>query len=588
MIARHTLFAFAFLSLMLSPFALAQTVSFTSDLITNTGLKLAHDGDFNNDGREDLITDCGQQVAVSLSEGDGVYGLPVCYPLPSGAVDDYIVGDFNNDGSLDLVMVNGTNVFYEYLNDGTGEFHVHSKFAAKAPVFTITAADMNHDGKIDLALAGSANKVYVYFGNGKGSFSAGPVTAMSFKSSLDIGDFDGDGNADLLGQSNGFQIAYGDGHGHFQTTPGQGSDIIYKPYDINGDGKTDLIGVPFDFSINGNLYYNFISALYGQSNRTFAFQNIQLAQYDTGDLPPAVADLNGDGINDIVVTEASDFHGSPPFTVDVLLGKGDGTYQPEQAVYSYSDIHTFDNDFINGPAYVGILRLNHDTKPDFYIAGLTESHQDIIVFFRNTTPGNFPACAAPDKAVGFNLCSPTSTVSSTTSVKFSIGAGNQTPGRKVEVWIDGKKTVENLKEFSNYSFLDKTLTLAPGTHHVGIFSSGWDNLTQQYDWTGGPGVTFPLTVKSTKCSVNPGLMVCSPLNNSTLGSSVHAWAAGKLNGTNVVRMEVWVDGVKKFTSRNSNTLDTHLSLEPGLHKFTYFLVGNNGTKNSATVTATVK
>ena len=52
-------------------------------------------------------------------------------------------------------------------------------------------------------------------------------------------------------------------------------------------------------------------------------------------------------------------------------------------------------------------------------------------------------------------------------------------------------------------------------------------------------------------------------------------------------MEVWVDGDKKFSTFNSNTLDTNLDLSPGSHKFTYYLIGTDGTKLSSTVVATV-
>ena len=71
--------------------SLAQTVTFTPDLLTNNSFLFngAVAADLNNDGREDLITTCGSgsgngQFAVNLSTGDGVYAPQVCYSLPSG------------------------------------------------------------------------------------------------------------------------------------------------------------------------------------------------------------------------------------------------------------------------------------------------------------------------------------------------------------------------------------------------------------------------------------------------------------------------------------------------------------------------
>ena len=143
------------------------------------------------------------------------------------------------------------------------------------------------------------------------------------------------------------------------------------------------------------------------------------------------------------IIEASDCKGSGPETVNILLGNADGTYQPGQAVYS-------SNNQIVQPY---VLRLNRDSKPDLSVAEAASPYSDI--FFTNTTPGKFPACAPPDRGIGITLCSPSSTVVPGSPVHFSIGAASQTPGRKVEVWIDGKKMSENLKQsFSHYSFLD--------------------------------------------------------------------------------------------------------------------------------------
>jgi hypothetical protein len=82
--------------------------------------------DFNNDGREDLVSNIfavqtsGVGVFdVRLSTGDGTYAAPTQYTLPNGAsFSNMTVGDFNNDGSADLAVsaTNGThgNVVFLY------------------------------------------------------------------------------------------------------------------------------------------------------------------------------------------------------------------------------------------------------------------------------------------------------------------------------------------------------------------------------------------------------------------------------------------------------------------------------------------
>jgi hypothetical protein len=55
--------------------------------------------------------------------------------------------------------------------------------------------------------------------------------------------------------------------------------------------------------------------------------------------------------------------------------------------------------------------------------------------------------------------------------------------RKVEVWVDGVKQVEQLDGFSRYSFLNHTLDLDSGSHQVDIYAAGWDNDLQQKSFT---------------------------------------------------------------------------------------------------------
>src|SRR5262249_55062508 len=99
---------------------------------------------------------------------------------------------------------------------------------------------------------------------------------------------------------------------------------------------------------------------------------------------------------------------------------------------------------------------------------------------------------------------------------------------------------------------------------------------------------FPLTVGTTQCAppTKPGVNVCSPLNDSMVNSPVLVYARGAVNGT-ILRMEVWVDGVKKFSTFGTNTLKTTLSLGPGELRFTYFIVNTVGQKWSQTVHASV-
>jgi hypothetical protein len=445
---------------------------------------------------------------------------------------------------------------------------------------SIAAADVNHDGRIDLLFSAAVNgdnKLHVWFGNGSGGFSTGPATPIILFGLLSIGDFDGDGNADVLNQEFDFssagEVFYGDRTGHFTATPQFLDDSRFASYDVDGDGKMDLITAPFAFSTNGTTYFNILRVYHANANRTFTVHQVLLANCTVSGLPPSVADFNGDGINDIMVTEGADCQGSGPETVNVLLGNPDGTYEPEQLVFTGPSTDTLLEPII--------VRANRDTKPDIVVRDsvFTNAGQQSILLL-NTTSGGFPSCKAPNHYTGITLCAPTSTVAAFSAVKFSVGAANQTAGRKVEVWIDGKKMSEQRKHaFSYYSFLNASYNLSAGKHNVSVVSAGWDNLVQKFQ--------FPLTVGSSTCAApaTAGVNVCSPLNNATVGSSVLAWASGTSTGT-AAQMQVWVDGAKKATA-SGRTLKTTLSVASGTHKFTYFIINTAGQKWQQTVFATV-
>ena len=53
-------------------------------------------------------------------------------------------------------------------------------------------------------------------------------------------------------------------------------------------------------------------------------------------------------------------------------------------------------------------------------------------------------------------------------------------------------------------------------------------------------------------------------------------------------MEVWVDGVKMYSTYNTNSLSTSIALPVGSHRFDFYAVNTTGAKWVSTVYATVK
>lgn len=613
---RRVAIHFCVLASLLSVTASAQvtfsTTTYSSDsilwnyLLSPSGTMRA---DLNGDGREDFITSgfCSGSFSVRLSTGDGAYGSPACYTIPSNSevATNFAAGDFFGTGNMDVAVEDEVGDLYIYSNaSGNGTLTLASSTTLPNGEGGILAADVNHDGRMDLVYeVGNPNgggTVQALLGNGDGTFTPGPITTFTMRVDAGeqaIGDFDGDGKVDILvGDSGGeeIEILYGDGTGNFTPGPtiggspaGETSAVLtlYQPFDVDSDGTMELIGSPFTYTFCGTGCFptiaenNYLDLESGHYNRTLTSQKIPLQHCSMSEYPPQVADFDGDGIADIIVAEDSDCKGDAPYTFNFLKGNGDGTFQPEQVIYSTTDLISDWH----------VMRASHSSKPDlalfqYQLVNNTLTNPEDLVLV-NTTSGNFPNCTPLNNlATGINICGPTSTVGANPNVTFSLAGSNQTPGRNMEIWIDGQKMAENLKNtYSYYNFINQNIQLTQGEHQVAVFSVGWDYsllLTQ-----------FPLLVGSNTCAP-PGTFavnVCSPLNNSTLTSPVLVDASGSVDsGSAIVRMEVWVDGVKMYSTFGSNALNTSLNLAPGWHQFTYFIVDNSGNLASTTVYAAVQ
>ncbi len=137
-----------------------------------------------------------------FGDGAGNFSFPT-YIFPGVTPFSIAVGDFNGDGKQDLVVANrGSNNVSILLGDGAGHFSAATNF----PVFafkpqSVAVGDFNGDGKQDLAVANSlfnSNNVSILLGDGAGNFSGATNFAIgSGPVSVAVGDFNGDGKQDL-------------------------------------------------------------------------------------------------------------------------------------------------------------------------------------------------------------------------------------------------------------------------------------------------------------------------------------------------------------------------------------------------------
>jgi hypothetical protein len=220
-------------------------------------------GDFNGDGRTDVLTGSGDyggagRVAVLLGLGDGSF-LPEILSPTGKAAEALYVGDFDGDGVADVAVANGcTHSVGILLGKGDGTFStevdydtqgvVPSSCGAGTAPGSIVSADFNADGVADLAVANIDGSVSVLPGNRDGTFQSavrymvGPGAA-SARLAVAVGDFNGDGIADLVvAGPQGVAVLSGNGDGTFQPPVYyySGPSRFVLVADLNGDGRDDL------------------------------------------------------------------------------------------------------------------------------------------------------------------------------------------------------------------------------------------------------------------------------------------------------------------------------------------------------------
>ncbi len=283
--------------------------------------------------------------------------------LPTGVSSERLplsitVGDFNNDGKLDLATANQTSRDVSVLlGNGDGTFQPALASAAGLASFALATGDFNGDGKLDLAVS-DTNSTKILLGNGNGTFQP-PGAALDGGQQIVTGDFNHDGKLDLaiVSYYSSLRILLGNGNGTFQSAVsyliGYGATGLTVA-DLNGDGVPDIV--------TDSPQTNTLSVLLGVGNGTFT--PVADVAVQSGPYAVIAGDFNGDGKMDLVT--GNQFSNN----LALLLGNGDGTFQSP----GYFPAG-------NTPLALGVGDFNRDGKLDL-VVGDTNSH-DVFVF-----PGN--------------------------------------------------------------------------------------------------------------------------------------------------------------------------------------------------------
>lgn len=217
--------------------------------------KVAGLGDFNGDGREDILW---RHASGEIGEWTGQAGQ---FTNNGGAAANQVdnswsvagVADFNGDGRADILWRHTSGEIGEWTAKADGSFANNGGAAANVVDTSwsiVASGDFNGDGKADILWRHSSGVYAEWQGSSTGKLTnAGGVLSGAMGTVVGSGDFNGDGRDDILmrnATSGELTVWLGQGNGQFsgKVPAAQVTDLNWKIVgigDYNGDGRDDLI-----------------------------------------------------------------------------------------------------------------------------------------------------------------------------------------------------------------------------------------------------------------------------------------------------------------------------------------------------------
>lgn len=276
-------------------------------------------------------------VGVLPNEGNSGFGTAATYSTG----DNYgaqlagaAVEDVNGDGLPDIVAGDHSHPRYVsvLLNTGSGTFASPKSYPTGAVADSLAVVDVDGDGHPDIVTAsdgtgGGRGLVSVLLNSGDGTFAAPttyPVANSSTQPQLYVraADVNGDGHPDLvvMGTAGGHGVLWvmlnnGDGTFGSPTRYAAGGPTFrggLAVADVNGDGLPDIV------TAHNGSGSGWVTVLLNQGGGAFG-TFVRYPTLEPNTAAVAVADVNGDGKPDIITGNAGP--NSAGSSISVLLGQ---------------------------------------------------------------------------------------------------------------------------------------------------------------------------------------------------------------------------------------------------------------------------
>jgi len=266
--------------------------------------------DLDNDGSWEIVAPTwdDKKLYVFRADGSNFPGFPVT--VGSSSWSTAAVGNIDADPQQEIVFGSNDLKFFAYNHDGSEVIDGDANpatigvFKTVAQAFNYASpalADLDNDGRLDIVMVTSDGLINAWKGTGA-NLPGFPVNMFAGASgSASIGDIDGDGQLEICVVSAGGKLWVVNPNGTSQagfpitglTTSGNSKSSTPALADMDGDGLRDIVI---------NTQNGLVRVYKGTGALIPAWTNVRYSYASAAsESSPIVADIDGDGQNEVLI-----------------------------------------------------------------------------------------------------------------------------------------------------------------------------------------------------------------------------------------------------------------------------------------------